>query len=95
MQTLPFHPNTKTHGTCIKHHGTCIKYHIHQPRGKHVFAKNCVRFDITRIVNNCPNSILDQINTYSIQGYSGYIKTYFLQSYKENCTIVNCYVCNT
>ncbi len=34
LQTLPFHPNTKTHD-----HDTCIKYHIHHPKGKHVFAK--------------------------------------------------------
>ncbi len=72
MQTLPFHPNTKTH-----FHDTHIKRHIHHPRGKHVFAKNYVRFDIPRIVNNWTNSILDKINTHIIQGYSGYIKTHF------------------
>ncbi len=52
LQTLPFLPNTKTHD-----HGTRIKHHIHHPRVKHVFSKNCFRFDIPRIVNNCPNSI--------------------------------------
>ncbi len=31
--------------------------------------KNCVRFDIPRIINNCPNSILDKINNHSIQIY--------------------------
>ncbi len=86
LQILPFHPNTNTHDH--------INHNIHHPRGKHVFAKNCVRFDIPRIVNNCPNSILDQINTHNIQGYSGYMKTYFLQTYKDNCTIVDCYICN-
>ncbi len=89
LQILPFHPNTKTHD-----HDTHIKHHIHHLRGIHVFAKNCVRFDIPRIVNNCPNFILDKISTPSIHGFSGYIKTHFLQSYKENYTIVNCYVCN-
>ncbi len=34
LQTLPFHPNTKTHDNDIH-----IKHHIHHPRGKHVFAK--------------------------------------------------------
>ncbi len=65
LQTLPFHPNSKTHD-----HDTRIKHNIHHPTGKHVFAKNCIRFDIPRIVNNCPISILDKINTHSIQGYS-------------------------
>ncbi len=54
LQTLPFHPNTKTH-----YHDTHFKHNIHHPRGKHVFAKNCVRYDIHRIINNCPNSILN------------------------------------
>ncbi len=70
MQTLQFQPNTKTHD-----HDTHIKDNIHHPRDKHVFAINCVHFDILRIVNNCPNSMLDKINTHIIQGYSGYIKT--------------------
>ncbi len=90
LQTLPFHPNAKTHD-----HDTHLKHHIHPPRGKHAFAKNCVHCDIPRIVNNCSNSILDKVNTHSMQGYSGYIKTHFLQTYKQNCTIVNCYVCDT
>ncbi len=63
LQTLPFNPNSKTHD-----HDTRIKHNIHHPRGKHVFAKNSIRFDIHRIVNNGPNPILDQINTHSIQG---------------------------
>ncbi len=56
-------------------HNTRIKHKIYNPIGKHVFTKNCVRFDIPKIVNHCPNSILDKINTYSLQGFSGYIKT--------------------
>ncbi len=78
MHTLPFHPNTKTHD-----HDTRIKHNIQHPGSKHLFAKNCVHFDIPRIVNNCPNSILDQINTYSIN----------LQG-KLHYSIVDCYVCN-
>ncbi len=62
-------------------HDTRIKHNIHHPRGKHVFGENLC-------------SILYKINTYSIKGYSGYIKAHLLQTYKENCTIVDCYVCN-
>ncbi len=88
LQALPFHPNTQTHD-----HNTRTKDNIHYPIGKHAFAKNCVRFDIPRIVNNCPNCIIDKINTHSLQGFIGYIKAHFLQSYQENCYIVDCYVC--
>ncbi len=69
----------------------CV-YHYY-PIGKHVFTKNCVRFDIPKIVNNCRNSILDKINTHSLQGFSGYLKTNYLQCYLENCTIMVRYVC--
>ncbi len=74
MQSLPFHPNTRTHD-----HDTRIKHKIQNPIGKQVFTKNCVRFDIPKIENNCPNSILDKINTHSLQGLSRYIKTNYLQ----------------
>ncbi len=60
--------------------------------GKHAFTKKCVRFDIPKIVNNCSNSILDKINTHSLQGFSGYIKTNYVECYKENCNIMDCYV---
>ncbi len=35
----------------------CIKHKIHNPIGKHAFTKNCVQFDMPRIVNNCSNSV--------------------------------------
>ncbi len=58
LQALPFHPNTRTHD-----HNTHIKHNIHHHIGKHDFAKQCVRFDIPRIVNDCLNSVLDKIIT--------------------------------
>ncbi len=89
LQALPFQINTRTYD-----HNTCIKHNIHHLIAKHIFAKNCVRFGIPRIGNDCPNSILDKINTHSLHGFSVYIKIHFLQSYQENCTIVDYYVCN-
>ncbi len=56
----------------------------------HVFAKNFVRFDIPMTINNC---IIDQIDTHSLQGFSGYIKAHILQCYQEMCNIVDCYIC--
>jgi hypothetical protein len=89
LQSLPFQPNTETHD-----HATRIRHNIHHPMSKHSFAKNCIRSDIPITINNSPNSILDKIYTHSLQGFSSYIKAHILQSYKENCTIVDCYVCN-
>ncbi len=89
LQTLPFHPNTRTHD-----HNTHIKHNIHHPIAKHIFAKNCVHFGILSLVNDCPNSILYKIYTHSLHSFCVYLKTHFLQSYQENCIRVYCYVCN-
>ncbi len=51
-----------------------MKHKIHNTIGKHAFAKNWVQFDLSRMVNNCPNPILDQINTQRLLGFSGNIK---------------------
>ncbi len=71
LQFLPFNPNTETH------HSTRIQHDILQPVSKHDFEKNCVRFDIPMTINNCPNSILDKMNTHSPQGFSRYIKAHY------------------
>ncbi len=89
LQLLPFSPNTETHD-----HATCIQYNIHQPIVKHTYAKNCLRLDIPKIVNNTPKSILDKMHTHSLQGFSGYMKEYILKSYQVNCSIVDCYICS-
>ncbi len=49
LQAPLVHPTSQTHG-----HDTCIKHTIHHPIGRHASVKNSVRFDIPRIVNNCP-----------------------------------------
>ncbi len=51
---------------------------IHEAKTNHTFANNCVRFDIPKIVNVTPNSILDKIYTHSLQVFSGYIKAHIL-----------------
>jgi hypothetical protein len=89
LQSLPFHPNTEFHD-----YATRTRHNLHHPVSKHTFAKNCLRYQIPTIVNNSPNSILDKIHTHSIQGFSGYIKAHFLESYQEVCILMDCYICN-
>ncbi len=88
LQSWLFHANTETHD-----HATRISHKIHQPICKHAFAKGCISSDIKLIVNNCPHSILDQIFTHSRKGFSGYIKTHFLQSYRECCIFHRGFYC--
>ncbi len=56
LQSLPFQLNSNTHD-----HATHIQHKIHQPMSNHVFAKNCIRFDIPIIVNNAPNCVIYKI----------------------------------
>ncbi len=72
-----------------------IQHKIHQPMSNHLFAKNCICVDIPMTVNNAPNCIIDKIYTHSLQGFSRYTKGHILQSYQENCNIVDCYICTS
>jgi hypothetical protein len=64
------------------------------PRVRHSFAKHSLRYKIPSILNNTDSSIIDKIATYSLYGFSRYIKYHYLNSYNTQCTIRNCYVCN-
>ena len=57
-------------------------------------TKNCVRFYIPNILNTMPPCIKDKIYTHSYDGFSKYIKSFFIKQYTEICTVVNCYTCN-
>ena len=88
LQEMPFHPNTETHN-----YETRTQLNIHQPLVKHEYAKKSLRFNLPQIVNNTPSLILDKIYTHSLNGYSWYIKQYIINSYEDECSIENCYIC--
>ena len=89
FQNLPFTPRILLH-----EHNTRQIQDIQQPIAKHEFAKKCLRYYLPRTVNNTPDSILDKVNTHSLQGYSWYIKRHMLQNYQSACLIENCYICS-
>ncbi len=90
MQSLRLYPHIETHN-----YAAHIQHNIHQPTCGLLFAKSCIHFNIPLIINNSATCILDKEYTYSLQDFSGYIKTHILQSYQENCILVACYVCNS
>ncbi len=89
LMNLPFYSNADTHS-----HNTRQQHKLHAPFTKHEYVRNCIRFDLPRLVNETPAIILDKINTHSLAGFSWYIKRYILDSYKEECTIEQCYICS-
>ncbi len=89
MQKLPFNPNINTHN-----HNTRIHYNIRQMKPYHEYARKCLRYHIPFVINNVPLEIFEKIDTHNIEGSSGYIKLRHLQSYQDNCIIVDCYTCS-
>ena len=64
------------------------------PIPKSVTSKLTIRFTIPELLTHMPSCITEKINTHSIQGFSLYIKKYFISQYQERCNINECYICN-
>ena len=60
---------------------------------RHTFAKRCIRINRPRTLNATPQSVKDKLFTHSFRGFINYAKLNFLQNYKNECTIANCYIC--
>ena len=59
-----------------------------------VMAGNCIRHHIVTLLNCTPRCILDKIATHSLQGFTFYIKRYYLNQMSYECSLRQCYVCN-
>jgi hypothetical protein len=88
LQNLPFINNTAIHT-----HATRTQHNIHEIKPNHEFARKGIRYQLPKVVNGSPIEIIDKVNTHSLQGFAGYIKTKISGSYQESCTILNCYIC--
>ena len=64
------------------------------PQSKTTTGSNCIRYTLPKHLTTTPACIKEKVATHSPQGFSNYIKQYLLNQYNENCTIVNCYICN-
>jgi len=81
----------------IHNHNTRQKRNLHISRTNHKFSEKCLRHNITKTINyinnTCPQ-ITNKIHTHSMQGFTKYAKTIFIQNYSETCDIHKCYICN-
>ena len=86
--------NWKLIPNCDVHkHDTRNKHELYTYRVKHEFAKKILRHNLPLILNNIPHIVKDKISTHSMQGFVKYVKYHLLQSYRETCTISNCFTC--
>ena len=76
--------------------------HSYNTRGKHssrsqmpkkLFTSRCIRFFIPNLLKNTSTNILSKTHTHSIGGFSNYVKNFFISSYKSDCIVANCYIC--
>ena len=70
------------------------KHDIHIVGFRHTFAKRCIRINLPQTVNNTPESVKDKLFTHSFRGFVNFAKLTFLQNYKNECTMANCYICD-
>ena len=89
LQNIQFQLNQDIHA-----YNTRQARNMHVPRYNHSFAKNCLRYDLPDTINKTPEYICEKILTHSLQGFTKYVKNYFVCSYQDRCMILNCYICS-
>jgi hypothetical protein len=78
----------------IHEHQTRNRDTICMPQIKREYARKCLRYDISKLVNNTPDYIMSRVSTLSFYGFSNYVRKIYISNYKENCEIINCYICS-
>ena len=81
------------HRSDIHQYGTRTKDSFDIGKTRTKLADSSLRFVVPRLINDTPHFIIDKIHTHSLQGFVFYIKQSFINSYNENCSIVNCFIC--
>ena len=70
------------------------KNYIHIAGTRTTSAKQCIRQYIPTVLTSISTLVSDKITTHSYAGFSRYAKQYFIQLYKYECVISNCYICS-
>ena len=68
---------------------------FHLPNITHEFAEHMLRFQLIKILNDENGSlmIIEKVFTHSFQGFKLYIKNNLIDSYSDQCYIINCEAC--
>ncbi|MGB1899487.1 MAG: reverse transcriptase family protein, partial [Candidatus Kariarchaeum pelagius] len=74
-------------------YNTRLQLDLMLPRIKHEFMRKCIRYSIPILINEAPPEIKDKFQTHSLDGFTRYLKVIYINNYKIDCTIHNCYIC--
>ena len=93
QRTLPtyFHNIISSHTHSHLTRGRNDPIHTHTNTS---FARSSVRNYLPRYLDTVPALMIDKVKTHSFQGFSKYCKNYYINSYNDNCSILNCYICS-
>ena len=75
------------HRSEIHSYDTRIKDSFDTNKTRIRLADSSIRQVIPRLINDTPHFIIDKIYTHSLQGFTSYIKQYFINSYNINCNM--------
>ncbi|MEO1211654.1 MAG: reverse transcriptase family protein [Cyanobacteria bacterium J06638_20] len=65
------------------------------PRIHHVFAERCLRHQLPSLLNKLSTQDVNKVYTHSEYGFTSYFKRYYISQYSNECTIINCYICQS
>ena len=89
FKSLNFVPNSNYHNYDTRH-----RNQLHIGITKKAFTKKCIRHSIPALINKTPSSITEKLSSHSLNGFSHYVKNYYISEYNIVCSIDNCYICN-
>lgn len=61
---------------------------------QHASTEKCTRHYIPKLLSDTPLNITEKFHTHSYSAFSRYIKSFYINQYSENCSIIDCFVCN-
>jgi len=67
---------------------------FHLPYIRHCFAEQLLQYQLIKILNDTPLLITSKVHTHSFHGFKLFIKNLVIDSYSDECNILDCYVCN-
>ena len=90
FRNFPLFQNSSIHDYNTRGRGN-----IFITRTSRIYVDQCIRHQLIHNLNDTPDMIKDKVSTHSIQGFSNYIKIYYLEKYENECHLPNCYICNS
>ena len=81
--------NSEIHAYYTRHSDD---YHRYGTRT--VTSSHCLRHYLPKLLEETPDCIINCIESHSYEGFSSYVKTFYINSYRTECLIPNCYICS-